>query len=92
MKKDTSVSLREKARDWKCNNFSITEQGGDRVALLRKVAATIEQLGDIEVLDITYRRPPDPPDMELTMTVYFYFRSEPKESTAGRTLKRKAKR
>jgi hypothetical protein len=77
MNKDASGDLREKARNWKCLNFAITEHGGDTAALLRKAADAIVELGDIEILDITYRRPPDPPDLELTVTVYFYFRSEP---------------
>lgn len=69
--------LRDKAKNWKCHNLAITEKGGNAAALLRKVADTIEQLGDIEILDITYRRPTDPPALELTVSMYFYFRSEP---------------
>lgn len=87
MKKDTSGGLREEARNWKCNNLSITEHGGDAAALLRKVADAVEQLGDIEILDVTYRRPADPPALELTVTVYFYFRSETRESAAGPSAK-----
>ena len=76
MNEDTSGGLREKARNWKCHQFAITEHGGDAAALLRKAADAIVQLGDIEILDVTYRRPSDPPALELTVTVYFYFRSE----------------
>ena len=76
---DESVprGLREKARNWKCNNLSITEHGGDAAGLLRKVADAIDQLGDIEILDMTYRRPTEPPALELTVSLYFYFLSEP---------------
>jgi hypothetical protein len=91
MNKDASGGFREKARNWKCNNFSITEHRGDAAALLRKVAGAIEKLGDIEILDITYRRPGDPPALELTVTVYFYFRSEPGESAASRRPKGKSR-
>lgn len=87
MNKDAPRGLRKKAKNWICNNLAITEQSGDAAALLRKVADAIEQLGDIEILDVTYRRPADPPALELTVTVYFYFRSEPGESAAGRDLK-----
>ena len=87
MNKDASVGLREEARNWKCNNLAITEHGGDAAALLRKAADAIEQLGDIEILDVTYRRPTDPPALELTVSVYFYFRSEPRDSAAGRSPK-----
>jgi hypothetical protein len=38
-----------------CHNLAITEHGGDAAALLRKAADAIEQLGDIEILDGTYR-------------------------------------
>jgi hypothetical protein len=77
MNEDANRGLREKARNWTCNNLAITEHGGDAAALLRKAADAIEQLGDIEILDIAYRRPTDPPALELTVTVYFYFSSEP---------------
>lgn len=77
MDKDAHRGLREQARNWTCNNFAITEHGGDAAALLRKVADAIEQLGEIEIMDITYRRPTDPPALELTVTVYFSYRSDP---------------
>lgn len=77
MDKNSPRGLREEARNWTCHNLAITEHGGDAAALLRKAADAIEQLGDIEILDITYRRPTDPPALELTVSVYFYFRSEP---------------
>ena len=77
MSKDAPGGLREKARNWKCNHLAITEHSDDTAALLRKVADAIEQLGDIEILDITYQQPTDPPARELTVSVYFTFRSEP---------------
>ena len=76
MNHEAPRNLREEARNWKCNNFAITEHGGDAAALLRKAADAIEQLGDIEILDISYRRPTDPPALDLTVSVYFYFRAD----------------
>ena len=90
MNKDAPGGFREEARKWTCNNFSITEHGGDAAALLRKVADAIEELGDIEILDVTFQLP-DPPALELTVSVYFYFRSEPRESAAGRRPKGKSR-
>jgi hypothetical protein len=91
MSKSISGGLRERARNWTCQNLTVTEHGGDAAALLRKIADAIEQLGDIEILDITYRRPADPPALELTVTVYFYFRPESRELAAGRSHKRRSK-
>jgi len=91
MSKNASGDLRVQARNWTCQNFSITEHSGDAASLLRKVADAVGQLGDIEILDVTYRRPAEPPALELTVTVYFYFRSESRESTPGRTPKEKSK-
>ena len=77
MAKSVPRGLRQKARNWKCNNLSITDHGGDAAGLLRKVADAIDQLGDITILDMTYRPPTEPPALELTVTLYFSFRSEP---------------
>lgn len=75
MAESTQQSLRERARNWTCNNVSIADHGGDTVTLLRKLADTIEQLGSIEIMDITYRKPADPAVLEISVTVYFYFLS-----------------
>jgi hypothetical protein len=76
---DESVprGLREEAKNWTCNNLAITDHGGDAAKLLRKLADAIEELGDIEILNITYRPPTEPPLLEITVSLYFYFRSEP---------------
>ena len=73
MEEITQQSLREQAKSWTCNNVSITDHGGDTVTLLRKLANTIEQLGNIEIMDITYRKTTDRSASEITVTVYFYF-------------------
>ncbi|HEX2568476.1 MAG TPA: hypothetical protein VH877_02880 [Polyangia bacterium] len=71
MEKETPQGLRELAASWTCNPFSVTNHDGDPVALLRKVAASIEELGPVHIMDITYRSPPDPSITEITMSVYF---------------------
>jgi hypothetical protein len=77
MTKDAPRELRKKAKNWTCNQFAITEHGGDAAKLLRRAADSIEQLGDIEILNIAYRPSSDAADLEITVSVYFYFRSEP---------------
>jgi hypothetical protein len=83
MDENVPRGLREKAENWTCNSLAITDHGGDAAGLLRKAADAIEQLGDIEILDITYRRPPAPPLVELMVSLYFYFRSEPSGQSAS---------
>jgi len=77
MAEDSLGSVREKARHWTCQNLAITGHDGDAAALLRKAASAIDELGEIEILDITFSRPTDPPALELTVSVYFYFQIEP---------------
>jgi hypothetical protein len=62
---------KDQVREWTSNYFSITDEDGDAVGLLRKVADAIEQLGDIEVLDVTFMSDPD--RVDATVTVYFTF-------------------
>jgi hypothetical protein len=76
MAKRKARGLREQARKWTCNHFSITDHRGDPAKLLRKAADSIEQLGEIEVLDIVFRSPGEPSFKEITVSVYFSFRSE----------------
>lgn len=88
MNRSETGDLREKAKNWKCNNFSITEHRGDAAALLRKVARSIEQLGDIEILDLTYQPSADPSALEITVSVYFYFLSESKSRPQTQSKRR----
>jgi hypothetical protein len=44
---------------------------GDVAALLRRVAASIEELGDVDVQDITFRSEVTDAEDDLTMTVYY---------------------
>jgi hypothetical protein len=61
----------EQVREWSANYFSVTDEDGDVPAMLRKVADSLDQLGDVEVLDVTFLSDPD--EAEATMTVYFRF-------------------
>jgi hypothetical protein len=44
---------------------------GDVAALLRRVAETLDRLGEISVLDITFHRELMPGEDRLLMTVYY---------------------
>jgi len=61
----------EQVREWTANYFSVEEPDGDVVALLRKVADAVDELGDVEVLDVTFLSDPD--EEAASMTVYFRF-------------------
>jgi hypothetical protein len=61
----------EQVRGWTANYFSLEDGDGDVVGLLRKVADAIDQLGDVEVLDVTFLSNPD--EEAASMTVYFRF-------------------
>ena len=50
---------------------------GDVPALLRRVADSIEQLGDVRVHDITFHSEPTGGEEDLTMTVYYVRRDSP---------------
>jgi hypothetical protein len=76
MAKSKARGLREQAQKWTCNHFSITDHRGDTAKLLRKAADAIEQLGEIAVLDIVFHSPAEPSFKEITVSVYFSFRSE----------------
>jgi hypothetical protein len=76
MAKSNARGLREQAKKWTCNQFSITDHKGDVAKLLRKAANAIAQLGEIEVLNIVFRNPPDPSFKEITVSVYFFFPDE----------------
>jgi hypothetical protein len=76
MAKSKARELREQAKKWTCNQFSITDHKGDVAKLLRKAANAIAQLGEIEVLNIVFRNPPDPSFKEITVSVYFFFPDE----------------
>ena len=60
---------------WTAFHFSESNPAGrgqgDVSALLRRVADTIDTLGEVEVLDITFKATPTESEEDLTMTVYY---------------------
>ncbi len=60
-------------RAWTCNHFSISEAQGEVARLLRKVADSIDELGNIEILDVTFNSETVGRDPDATVTVYFSF-------------------
>jgi hypothetical protein len=65
------------ARDkWTINHFAqANPEGpgqGDVPALLRRVADSIEALGDVMVEDITFSSEPTADERDVSMTVYYH--------------------
>lgn len=69
-----SESWIDEVRGWTANYFSVTDVDGNVSEVLRKIAASIDELGAIEVLDVTFCSDPDEED--VSMTVYFRFDDE----------------
>lgn len=61
--------------DWTINHFSQSNPSGagqgNVPALLRRVADSIEELGDVQVADITFSSSVSDDEDDLTVTVYF---------------------
>jgi hypothetical protein len=61
--------------EWTIFHFSQSNPNGsgqgDVPALLRRVADSIEALGDVTVEDITFSSEPTGGERDLTMTVYY---------------------
>ena len=62
---------------WTCNHFSVHSATGDIPWLLRKLAASITELGAIDVLDVVVSQ--DDSTQGVTGTVYFSFREPDKQ-------------
>jgi hypothetical protein len=64
------------AEEWTALHFSQSNptgvNQGDVAALLRRVAETIDGLGDVTVQDITFHAEPTADEDDLTMTVYYH--------------------
>lgn len=62
--------------DWTISHFSQSnpagEGQGDVPALLRRVADSIDSLGDVQIQDITFTSEPTGGEDDLTVTVYFH--------------------
>lgn len=62
--------------DWTVSHFSQSnpsgEGQGDVPSLLRRVADSIESLGDVQVQDITFMSEPTDAEDDLMVTVYYH--------------------
>lgn len=72
---ETAVDSRDQ---WTVNHFSQSNPRGpgegDVAKLLRSVANSLDELGEIVVQDIVFHSEPTADEDELTMTVYYYRR------------------
>ena len=71
------MGLSDGDRDWSSVlHFSQSnppgEGQGDVAALLRRVAESLDQLGEVQVADITFHTWTTDDEDDLTMTVYYY--------------------
>jgi hypothetical protein len=61
--------------EWTIRHFSHSNAAGpgqgDVAALLRRVAGTLDELGDVQVQDITFHSEVTGGEDDLTMTVYY---------------------
>jgi hypothetical protein len=62
-----------RVRDWTANHFTISDTGPDVTRLLRKVADALQELGQVEVLDITFCQEVEGSEPEAKMTIYLAF-------------------
>jgi hypothetical protein len=53
-------------------HFSQSDPDGDVAALLRRVADSIEALGDVMVEDMTFASEPRADERDLNVTVYYH--------------------
>jgi hypothetical protein len=66
--------------EWTISHFSQSnpkgEVEGDVAALLRRVAGTLDEIGDVDVQDITIHTEVTDGGDDLTMTVYYSRRAD----------------
>lgn len=77
-----SAEAIERAKGWTCQQFAISDAEANVPHLLRKVADAIEELGDIEILDVTFCLEVEGSSFEAKMAVYFSFPEGPEAETA----------
>lgn len=61
----------EQVDSWRSNHFAISDFEANISRLLRTVADAIDELGSIDVMDITFCREVEGPEFSARMTVYF---------------------
>lgn len=64
------------AVNWTANHFTISDTEANVPRLLRKVADSIDQLGDIEILDLCFSNQVEGKFLQSKLTVYFAFPGE----------------
>ncbi len=64
-------SWTEQVDSWRSNHFAISDFEANVSRLLRKVADAIDELGPIDVMDVTFCREVEGPEFSMRMTVYF---------------------
>lgn len=72
-RKPVSPEAIERARSWTCQQFAVSDADADVPRLLRKVADAIEELGAIDILDVTFCLEVEGRETEAKMAVYFSF-------------------
>jgi hypothetical protein len=58
-------------RDFSQSN-PVGDGQGDVAALLRRVAASLDELGDVQIQDVTFHSEVTDGEDDLTMTVYYH--------------------
>jgi hypothetical protein len=79
MASENETPLTEKVKQWRSHHFSLVRPGdlsGDVSGLLRKVADSLDELGQIEVQDIAFCVQNRGSEIECQATVYFTFPNE----------------
>ena len=72
-KRPVSSARIAQVRGWTCQQFAISDAEANVPRLLRKVADAIEELGEIEILDVTFCLEVEGPGVEAKMAVYLSF-------------------
>jgi hypothetical protein len=67
----------EQVKKWRTHVFSLADREENASALLRKAADAIDELGQIELLDITFSLQTRGQEFECQVTVYFVYQDEP---------------
>jgi hypothetical protein len=61
--------------EWTAHHFSISDHEANVARLLRNVADALDELGTVEVLDVTFCQEVEGSAPEARMTVYFTYPS-----------------
>ena len=82
----------EEVRRWTCNHFSISDKEANTSRLLRKMADALDELGSVQVLDVTFSSHFDGDHLETRMSAYFAYpedeRSGPQRQSRRRTARK----